>query len=93
MYNLKTCVVCFSANVKLISLNSCKLRQEFQLISGIKVCIVYFRYGHHNNTNIVVKSSAGYNLTIFPFTDASRGWYAGLFMLPMHSSCEKIRKV
>lgn len=36
MYNLKTCVVCFSANVKLISLNSCKLRQEFQLISGIK---------------------------------------------------------
>ncbi|KAH9643170.1 hypothetical protein HF086_010622 [Spodoptera exigua] len=36
MYNLKACVVCFSANVKLISLNSCKLRQEFQIISGIK---------------------------------------------------------
>ncbi|KAJ8709704.1 hypothetical protein PYW08_009708 [Mythimna loreyi] len=36
MYNLKACMVCFSTDVKLFSMNSLKLRQEFHLISGIQ---------------------------------------------------------
>lgn len=43
MYILKACAVCFSTDVKLYSLNLGQLRQEFHLISGIQVCIVYYR--------------------------------------------------
>lgn len=41
MFDLKACAVCFSTNVKLYSMDTGQLRQEFNLISGLQVCIVY----------------------------------------------------
>lgn len=48
MFDLKACVVCLKADVKLFSMNNGQLRQQFYLVAGLKVfiyslCLLFFQ--------------------------------------------------
>lgn len=99
MYDLKACIACLSIDTKLYNMDSGQLRNEFHLITGLQVGIIYLNIENYmvlkltNTCGLNVKSISNLYDSIVIFTDLEWQWYARLFMFSMLSIFKELHKV